>query len=239
MPAIMVHALDGSMLSSRTGIGKLLRIYRGTEAASSVFVISNVASADLAMDSLVSAAAENDERLWARLERSQKAWNEAAEAMLCQDRRSIEDMIASSFSDVEEILKAVWIIRSVPEAAVSHLAKLAGSFLSAIAAERFRLEGIESALLSPEEAVRAVLSNIVRRGRLLEVNTSAYRQGLDEPFPSATILRWYRQEGGRLVSLGSDAHRTDDIAAGFERATTLVEALGLEVVTDPMGKAHR
>ena len=64
-------------------------------------------------------------------------------------------MIASSFSDVEEILKAVWIIRSVPEAAVSHLAKLAGSFLSAIAAERFRLEGIESALLSPEEAVRA------------------------------------------------------------------------------------
>ena len=106
MPAIMVHALDGSMLSSRTGIGKLLRIYRGTEAASSVFVISNVASADLAMDSLVSAAAENDERLWARLERSQKAWNEAAEAMLCQDRRSIEDMIASSFSDVEEILKA-------------------------------------------------------------------------------------------------------------------------------------
>ena len=155
MPAIMVHALDGSMLSSRTGIGKLLRIYRGTEAASSVFVISNVASADLAMDSLVSAAAENDERLWARLERSQKAWNEAAEAMLCQDRRSIEDMIASSFSDVEEILKAVWIIRSVPEAAVSHLAKLAGSFLSAIAAERFRLEGIESALLSPEEAVRA------------------------------------------------------------------------------------
>ena len=86
MPAIMVHALDGSMLSSRTGIGKLLRIYRGTEAASSVFVISNVASADLAMDSLVSAAAENDERLWARLERSQKAWNEAAEAMLCQDR---------------------------------------------------------------------------------------------------------------------------------------------------------
>lgn len=101
------------------------------------------------------------------------------------------------------------------------------------------MQGVDVHIETHEEAVRAVLSNIVRRGRLLEVNTSAYRQGLDEPFPSATILRWYRQEGGRLVSLGSDAHRTDDIAAGFERATTLVEALGLEVVTDPMGKAHR
>ena len=101
------------------------------------------------------------------------------------------------------------------------------------------MQGVDVRIETHEEAVRAILSNIVRRGRLLEVNTSAYRQGLDEPFPSETILCWYRQEGGRLVSLGSDAHRTDDIAAGFERATTLVESLGLEVVTDPMVKAHR
>ena len=101
------------------------------------------------------------------------------------------------------------------------------------------MQGVDVRMEAHEETVRTILSNIVRRGRLLEVNTSAYRQGLDEPFPPAIILRWYRQEGGRLVSLGSDAHRTDDIAAGFERATTLVESLGLEVETEPMRKAYR
>ena len=152
---MMIHALEGSMISSRTGMEKLLRIYRSTDAGTTVFVVSHVSSADLSLDSLASAAAENDERLWSRLERSQNAWNEAAEAMLGEERRAIDDLISASFSDIEEILKALWIIKSVPEAAVSHLERLTGALLAEIAAERFRMEGIEASVSECSEAVKS------------------------------------------------------------------------------------
>ncbi len=151
-----VHALDGAMLSSRQGMEKLLTVFRATDEETVVFVISNASSPDLAMDSLITSAAENDERLWSSLERSQNAWNEAAISMLGgKAERSIEETIASAFEDAEEILKAVWIIKSVPEAASLHLARLTGTLLSAICSKRFSDEGIAASELSPEEAVKA------------------------------------------------------------------------------------
>jgi histidinol-phosphatase (PHP family) len=76
-----------------------------------------------------------------------------------------------------------------------------------------------------EEELRGVLRVLARSGRALEVNT---RLPLD-----ARIVRWWRQEGGKLVSFGSDAHDPLAVARGFADATAMVAASGFRPAPDP------
>ncbi len=58
-----------------------------------------------------------------------------------------------------------------------------------------------------------------------EVNTSAIRHGLPEYYPSMEIINDARAHGVRLVTLGSDAHRPDQIALDFDTATSVAYEL--------------
>ncbi len=69
-----------------------------------------------------------------------------------------------------------------------------------------------------EPELRAVLAALARSGRALEVNTSTLRRPVAEPSPDRVLLRWFREEGGRLVTFGSDAHRAGDVGAGWQQA---------------------
>ncbi len=66
--------------------------------------------------------------------------------------------------------------------------------------------------------VRALLEDLLRRGRLLEINASGLRQNADALYPSAEILEAYRELGGRAVTLGSDSHQPSHMAWGIGRA---------------------
>ena len=155
MSGIRIHALEGSMLSSKPGISKLMTIAREGDESTQVFVLSPVDSPELSMVSLLAAAAENDERLWSRFERSQNAWIETVDSTLCaEDAERVDNSISASFSQIEEILDAVWLLRDAPAAATKYLAELTSSFISMILDARFREEGIESVMMTPEEAVK-------------------------------------------------------------------------------------
>jgi histidinol-phosphatase (PHP family) len=70
-----------------------------------------------------------------------------------------------------------------------------------------------------EEEYRAVLRALAGSGRVLEVNTYS-------PLASATLLRWWRQEGGRAISFGSDAHVPWRVGDKFREAMKVAEAAG-------------
>ena len=53
---------------------------------------------------------------------------------------------------------------------------------------------------------------IIRKGIVLEVNTSGLRQKINATLPDEELLRRYYGLGGRLVTIGSDAHRLRDMA---------------------------
>jgi histidinol-phosphatase (PHP family) len=69
-----------------------------------------------------------------------------------------------------------------------------------------------------EEEFRAVLAALARSGRALEVNTVVPLR--------PELVRWWREEGGRAVSFGSDAHAPSLVAHEFARAAAMVEASG-------------
>lgn len=153
MDRIRVHALEGSMVSTKAGAMKLLDVYREDSADCSVFVLSPVKNQELNLRMLLSAAAGKDERLWSRLERSQAGWIELAETLLEGSDSEVMAKINDSFSDIEDILKAVWLLEDGSGAAGSHLDILTSEFLSLILSAFFRKEGIETACLTPSEAI--------------------------------------------------------------------------------------
>jgi len=76
--------------------------------------------------------------------------------------------------------------------------------------------------------IKDILKTLVRRNIALEVNTTGL---LLEEFgyalcPDEEILRTYRELGGKLLTLGSDAHRSFRIAEGFAEAKNILKDLG-------------
>ncbi len=69
-----------------------------------------------------------------------------------------------------------------------------------------------------------ILEEIVDRHIALEVNGGGYRHGLGEPNPCRDIIIRYKQMGGELITIGSDAHTPQSLCYEFPR----IEALLLE-----------
>jgi histidinol-phosphatase (PHP family) len=76
------------------------------------------------------------------------------------------------------------------------------------------------------DMIRAALRSIVERGKGIEINTSALQKGGPEPCPSLEILRWYRELGGEILTIGSDAHHPNYVGACFSVASDMARAAG-------------
>ena len=76
------------------------------------------------------------------------------------------------------------------------------------------------------ECFKAVIQN--QKG--IELNTSGYRQKYGKPFPDADLLKLYHDLGGRILTLGSDAHTPQDLGGGIAQGTELAKACGFEKI---------
>lgn len=95
---------------------------------------------------------------------------------------------------------------------------------------RYR-DGVEVTLAPLEELVYEILKTLVYRGKALEVNTSGYLTCGGEPMPPERILRMYRELGGELVTVGSDAHVPENMTLGLERGMELLRQCGFRYLT--------
>ena len=68
----------------------------------------------------------------------------------------------------------------------------------------------------PFAAVRDMVAEILKvaiaDGKGIELNTSSWHYGLDDTMPSRDILRLYKDLGGKIITIGSDAHSTKYLA---------------------------
>ena len=77
-----------------------------------------------------------------------------------------------------------------------------------------------------EEMIRHILRIVVERGKGLEINTATHRRGMGDPNPTLEVLRWYRELGGEVLTLGSDAHTASAIGSCFDVALDMARAAG-------------
>lgn len=76
------------------------------------------------------------------------------------------------------------------------------------------------------EPIDALLRACVETGTGLEINTSGYRGPPREPFPSLPVLKRYRELGGELLTVGSDAHAIADLGRDIPLAIELARQAG-------------
>lgn len=69
-----------------------------------------------------------------------------------------------------------------------------------------------------EGRIDKLFQAISENGCGLEINTSSIRRGFSEYFPSMAIINAARSAGVRIVAVGSDAHRPDEVAYDFDGA---------------------
>ncbi len=69
-----------------------------------------------------------------------------------------------------------------------------------------------------KEIIFPILSEIVKNGMVLEVNSSGFRQLPGEPYPSKEILSYYVSVGGTEITVGSDAHSIKQFNFGLKEA---------------------
>lgn len=78
------------------------------------------------------------------------------------------------------------------------------------------------------QAVRPVLIALIEKSKGIEVNTSGLRQGLGETLPAREILELYKSLGGEYITIGSDAHKPEDITHSFKAVLELLSDIGFE-----------
>jgi histidinol-phosphatase (PHP family) len=59
-----------------------------------------------------------------------------------------------------------------------------------------------------KDIIAEILKQAVKDGKGIEVNTSSWHYGLHDTQPGRAILKLYKDLGGRIVTVGSDAHST-------------------------------
>lgn len=76
--------------------------------------------------------------------------------------------------------------------------------------------------------IEKVLSILIKRNKALEINTSDFDHQLCDFMPHASIVKKYYGLGGRLVTIGTDAHKAENIAAGFNEAKMMLKEIGFD-----------
>jgi histidinol-phosphatase (PHP family) len=82
-----------------------------------------------------------------------------------------------------------------------------------------------------EGRIRPILRACAKERIAVEVNSSTLRRPVGELCPDTLLLSWFRQEGGDLVTIGSDAHLPGDVGAGLKQAMAALRAAGFQSLT--------
>lgn len=76
-----------------------------------------------------------------------------------------------------------------------------------------------------------ILKTLIDKEKGLEVNTGAIGYQLKDLNPCTDVLKRYKELGGEIVTIGSDAHAPKDIARGFDRAAEILTQCGFKYYT--------
>jgi len=72
------------------------------------------------------------------------------------------------------------------------------------------------------------LKTIIADGKGIELNTGGWTRGLKQAHPHLDLLKRYRELGGEIITVGSDAHSSNSVGYGFARAAELLKEAGFK-----------
>ncbi len=90
---------------------------------------------------------------------------------------------------------------------------------------------VKADLMNHKDRLEEILKIIIQNGKGIEVNTSGLRQSAKECMPALSIVSLYRQLGGEIITVGSDAHNAADVGKGIIEAIEIIKLAGFDFLT--------
>lgn len=76
-----------------------------------------------------------------------------------------------------------------------------------------------------------ILETLIEKEKGLEINTSQLKKGFSQANPCLDLLKRYRELGGEIITVGSDAHEAKHVASDFDKAEEILKAAGFKYYT--------
>jgi aspartokinase/homoserine dehydrogenase 1 len=142
---IRIHAMDGSNLVTDEGCKRLVEICRASLERHQVIVFSPVGTGQLEIDSLLSLAKGHDERLWSMLEKRCGEWDRLASRLLAPPSSDLVlQKIKAGFADIEDLLRAVWLVEDISAGSKRYIDLVIGSWISEILCQYVSVLGLDA-----------------------------------------------------------------------------------------------
>ena len=90
--------------------------------------------------------------------------------------------------------------------------------------------GINVDLSAYSDIIDEILRTLIKNDRGIEINTSGLRQKIGVTMPDLPIVKRFRELGGEVLTIGSDAHKTDDLGKGISEGIDIAKAAGFDKI---------
>jgi histidinol-phosphatase (PHP family) len=71
---------------------------------------------------------------------------------------------------------------------------------------------------------------LIHKGKGIEINTSGLRYSLDSTSPPLEFIQRFKDLGGEIITIGSDAHAPEQIGLGLDIALEMAKSAGFKYV---------
>ena len=82
-----------------------------------------------------------------------------------------------------------------------------------------------------KEQIEQILKYVISHGKGIEVNTSSYKYKLNDLMPSRDILKFYKELGGEIITIGSDSHREAYVDDHIREVREILKSMGYKYFT--------
>lgn len=81
------------------------------------------------------------------------------------------------------------------------------------------------------DIIDEILTQLISKGKGIEVNTGGFKYGLGHPNPTEDIIKRYRELGGEIITMGADAHVPEYVAYEFDKTAQIIKNCGFKYYT--------
>ncbi len=81
-----------------------------------------------------------------------------------------------------------------------------------------------------QDLIDEILKTIIRKGKGIEINMSGIDDITKSPYPSIDVLKRYKALGGKIITIGSDAHTFRDLGRYFLEAKSILIDVGFDEI---------
>lgn len=81
-------------------------------------------------------------------------------------------------------------------------------------------------LMNYQEQIINIFNRLIEKNKGIEINTSGLRQEVNALMPSFDILQLYYKLGGRIITIGSDAHSIEEVGKDLDIALDIAKSAG-------------